>query len=203
MDFATALEIGRTSTVFTTHTPVPAGIDRFPRELVEQHLGDQGATPGVPVDRVLALGAEDYDGGDPGVFNMAVMGFRLAQRANGVSQSARARQPRDVQRAVARLRRGRGPDHLDHQRRARPHLGRAGGAGAGRRAGRRPRGRRRRGLLGRLRQGPRTRRVGDEAGAARAAGRRRPPPAAQVVGEARCRTRRAWAGSTRPSTRTC
>ncbi len=86
VDFATALEIGRTSTVFTTHTPVPAGIDRFPRELVEQHLGDQGATPGVPVDRVLALGAEDYEGGDPGVFNMAVMGFRLAQRANGVSQ---------------------------------------------------------------------------------------------------------------------
>ena len=42
--------------------------------------------PGVPVDRILALGAEDYEGGDAGVFNMAVMGFRLAQRANGVSQ---------------------------------------------------------------------------------------------------------------------
>ncbi|AIY18177.1 alpha-glucan family phosphorylase [Pimelobacter simplex] len=86
LDFATALEAGRASTVFTTHTPVPAGIDRFPRSLVEQYLGDHGATPGVPVDQVLALGAEDYDGGDPGVFNMAVMGFRLAQRANGVSQ---------------------------------------------------------------------------------------------------------------------
>lgn len=86
VDFATALEIGRTSTVFTTHTPVPAGIDRFPRTLVEQYLGEQGATPGVPVDLVLDLGAEDYEGGDPGVFNMAVMGFRLAQRANGVSQ---------------------------------------------------------------------------------------------------------------------
>ena len=86
VDFATALETGRASTVFTTHTPVPAGIDRFPRSLVEQYLGDHGATPGVPADQVLALGAEDYDGGDPGVFNMAVMGFRLAQRANGVSQ---------------------------------------------------------------------------------------------------------------------
>ncbi|MFC7505311.1 alpha-glucan family phosphorylase [Nocardioides sp. GCM10030258] len=86
VDFATALEIGRASTVFTTHTPVPAGIDRFPRTLVEQYLGDHGATPGVPVDQILALGAEDYDGGDPGVFNMAVMGFRLSQRANGVSQ---------------------------------------------------------------------------------------------------------------------
>ncbi|WP_408896087.1 alpha-glucan family phosphorylase [Nocardioides sp. R1-1] len=86
VDFATALEIGRTSTVFTTHTPVPAGIDRFPRTLVEQYLGEHGATPGVPVEQVLALGAEDYEGGDAGVFNMAVMGFRLAQRANGVSQ---------------------------------------------------------------------------------------------------------------------
>ena len=40
----------------------------------------------VPLDRLLALGAEDYEGGQPGIFNMAVMGLRLAQRANGVSQ---------------------------------------------------------------------------------------------------------------------
>ncbi len=86
LDFDTALEVSRASTVFTTHTPVPAGIDRFPRELVEQYFGGASPTPGVPVERVLALGTEDYTGGDPGVFNMAVMGFRLAQRANGVSQ---------------------------------------------------------------------------------------------------------------------
>ncbi len=86
LDFDTALEICRAGTVFTTHTPVPAGIDRFPRELVEQYFGGGGAVPGVPTDRVLALGAEDFEGGDPAVFNMAVMGFRLAQRANGVSQ---------------------------------------------------------------------------------------------------------------------
>jgi starch phosphorylase len=85
LDFATALEVARAGTVFTTHTPVPAGIDRFPRELVEQYFGGNSPTPGVPVERILALGAEDFAGGDPGVFNMAVMGFRLAQRANGVS----------------------------------------------------------------------------------------------------------------------
>ncbi len=85
LDVDTALELGRASTVFTTHTPVPAGIDRFPRSLVEQYFGEGGATPGVPVDRVLALGREDYAGGDASMFNMAVMGFRLAQRANGVS----------------------------------------------------------------------------------------------------------------------
>jgi starch phosphorylase len=38
------------------------------------------------VERVLALGEETYDGGDPSVFNMAVMGLRLAQRANGVAR---------------------------------------------------------------------------------------------------------------------
>ncbi|MDF1606492.1 alpha-glucan family phosphorylase [Nocardioides sp. YIM 152315] len=86
LDFDTALEVSRASTVFTTHTPVPAGIDRFPRTLVEQYFSDAGATPGVPVERVLDLGAEGYEGGDPGVFNMAVMGFRLSQRANGVSR---------------------------------------------------------------------------------------------------------------------
>ncbi len=86
LDLDAALEVGRASTVFTTHTPVPAGIDRFPRSLVEQYFSEGGATPGVPVERILALGAEDYPGGDASVFNMAVMGFRLAQRANGVSR---------------------------------------------------------------------------------------------------------------------
>lgn len=85
LDFDTALEVTRAGTVFTTHTPVPAGIDRFPRELVEQYFGPRSAVAGVPADRILRLGAEDYTGGDSGVFNMAVMGFRLSQRANGVS----------------------------------------------------------------------------------------------------------------------
>jgi starch phosphorylase len=84
-DFDSALEAVRAGTVFTTHTPVPAGIDRFDRELVARHLGDGGELGGVDVQRVLELGMETYSGGDPNVFNMAVMGLRLAQRANGVS----------------------------------------------------------------------------------------------------------------------
>jgi starch phosphorylase len=82
LDFAAALEQNRAGTVFTTHTPVPAGIDRFPRELIVHQFQGFGA---LPVERVLELGSEDYPGGDPGKFNMAVMGFRLGQRANGVS----------------------------------------------------------------------------------------------------------------------
>src|SRR6202034_191895 len=65
-------------------TPVPAGIDRFSTDLVTAQFGDV-AGPALPADQVLALGAETYPGGDPDVFNMAVMGMRLAQRVNGVS----------------------------------------------------------------------------------------------------------------------
>ena len=81
-----ALEAVRAGTVFTTHTPVPAGIDRFGRDQMETFFGGDNAADGLPVDKILALGAEDYPGGDPTVFNMAVMGLRLAQRANGVSR---------------------------------------------------------------------------------------------------------------------
>ncbi|GGW74036.1 alpha-1,4 glucan phosphorylase [Streptomyces lucensis JCM 4490] len=85
LDFDAALEAVRGGTVFTTHTPVPAGIDRFDRELVARHFGPDAELPGIDVQRVLALGMETYPGGEPNLFNMAVMGLRLAQRANGVS----------------------------------------------------------------------------------------------------------------------
>ena len=85
LDFDSALAVVRASTVFTTHTPVPAGIDRFPSEMVQRYFGDDtdtGLLPGVPAARVLAFGAE----AEPEKFNMAHMGLRLAQRANGVSK---------------------------------------------------------------------------------------------------------------------
>ena len=86
MSFDEAIEAARAGTVFTTHTPVPAGIDRFDAQLVRLYLGDDQALPGIPTDQLLALGAETYEGGKDGIFNMAVMGLRLAKRANGVSQ---------------------------------------------------------------------------------------------------------------------
>ncbi|MET8806064.1 glycosyltransferase family 1 protein [Streptomyces sp. NPDC004546] len=85
LDFDSALEAVRGGTVFTTHTPVPAGIDRFDRELVARHFGAGAELPGIDVQRILTLGMETYPGGEPNLFNMAVMGLRLAQRANGVS----------------------------------------------------------------------------------------------------------------------
>jgi starch phosphorylase len=86
LSFDEALTAVRAGTVFTTHTPVPAGIDRFPVDLVRHHFAgssnDAALLPGVDVNRVLGLGAEDH----AGMFNMAHMGLRLAQRSNGVSQ---------------------------------------------------------------------------------------------------------------------
>ncbi|HEY2041126.1 MAG TPA: alpha-glucan family phosphorylase [Jatrophihabitans sp.] len=79
LSFDEAVTAVRAGTVFTTHTPVPAGIDRFDRDLIELYLS---RVCDVPIDKVLALGVED----DPTKFNMAHMGLRLAQRANGVSQ---------------------------------------------------------------------------------------------------------------------
>ncbi|KAB1644207.1 alpha-glucan family phosphorylase [Gulosibacter chungangensis] len=85
--FETALAVVRASTLFTTHTPVPAGIDRFDMLLAERYLqGDESGisrlAPGVPVSRALELGKEE----DPNRFNMAHLGLRLAQYANGVAK---------------------------------------------------------------------------------------------------------------------
>ncbi len=86
MTFDEATEAARAGTVFTTHTPVPAGIDRFGTDLLERYFGGSQELPGVPLDKLRELGAETYEGGSPDMFNMAVMGLRLAVRANGVSQ---------------------------------------------------------------------------------------------------------------------
>jgi starch phosphorylase len=84
LGFAEALQVARAGTVFTTHTPVAAGIDRFDSALVRRYF-ETDLLPGVAVDDLLGLGAETYPGGSADVFNMAVMGLRLGQHANGVS----------------------------------------------------------------------------------------------------------------------
>jgi len=85
LSFAEALQVVRATTIFTTHTPVPAGIDRFDRGLVERYL-TPALLPGIDPADTLALGVEP--GSDPAssAFNMAMMGLRLAQHANGVSR---------------------------------------------------------------------------------------------------------------------
>ena len=84
LTFAEAVETVRAGCVFTTHTPVPAGIDRFPRELMERYFSAFAAECGVTVDELMALGHRADEPGETR-FNMAVMGLRLAARRNGVA----------------------------------------------------------------------------------------------------------------------
>ncbi len=85
LDFDQAIESARAAVLFTTHTPVPAGIDVFPGALMQRYFSDFAADCGVALDRLMTLGQVD-GGGVHGSFNMAVMGLRLSAAANGVSQ---------------------------------------------------------------------------------------------------------------------
>jgi starch phosphorylase len=71
--------------IFTTHTPVPAGIDRFDRKLVEQHLGWMSKALGIGVNELLSLGREDHAREDEH-FTMPLLALRLSYRSNGVSK---------------------------------------------------------------------------------------------------------------------
>jgi starch phosphorylase len=84
LTFTEAIEAVRAGTIFTTHTPVPAGIDRFSRHLMERYFGSWTDELGVSFDTLMALGQEPGQPHDA-PFNMAVMGLRLAGFANGVS----------------------------------------------------------------------------------------------------------------------
>jgi len=82
--FDEALEEIRRTTVFTTHTPVPAGHDAFPFHLVEKHLAGCWGTLGPYHDRFLALGS--YDNGGGAQFNMTALALRSAAKVNAVSR---------------------------------------------------------------------------------------------------------------------
>ncbi|WP_336249924.1 alpha-glucan family phosphorylase [Stomatohabitans albus] len=81
MTFEEAKEVARAGVLFTTHTPVPAGIDRFDRGLIEHWFANFADSFGG-MDALLSLGHEN--GSDK--FNMAMFGLRLSSKANGVSK---------------------------------------------------------------------------------------------------------------------
>lgn len=90
LEFADAREAVRSTTIFTTHTPVPAGIDVYADDLMESYFASFAKECGVTFDELFAIGQarpEQRPAADvPAHFNMAVMAFRLAGRANGVSK---------------------------------------------------------------------------------------------------------------------
>jgi starch phosphorylase len=70
--------------VFTTHTPVPAGHDRFDADLIEEHLGPLRDAMGLSQETMMGLGREK-PGNHAETFCMTVVGLRLSRRANAVS----------------------------------------------------------------------------------------------------------------------
>ncbi len=86
VDFATALTATRAGNVFTTHTPVAAGFDRFSPQLMASHLKPYAEEfLRIPFNELLALGRKDPDNDDE-PFNMAYLAIRGSGAVNGVSR---------------------------------------------------------------------------------------------------------------------
>jgi starch phosphorylase len=87
MTSAEAVEAVRAGTVFTTHTPVPAGIDVFSAELMERYFLNFAKECELSFSELMAIGqADPSDTPASASFNMAMMGLRLGARSNGVSK---------------------------------------------------------------------------------------------------------------------
>lgn len=85
LSFDDALREVAQRTVFTTHTPVPAGHDRFDAGLIEEHLGPLRDSLGISHQQLMGLGrVEPHNEGE--TFCMTVLGLKLSRRANAVSQ---------------------------------------------------------------------------------------------------------------------
>ena len=84
LGFDDALREVARHTVFTTHTPVPAGHDRFDGGLIEEHLGPLRDRLGISFDQLMGLGrVEPHNHGE--TFCMTVLALKLSRRANAVS----------------------------------------------------------------------------------------------------------------------
>ncbi len=85
VSFDEAREAVSASNVFTTHTPVPAGNDTFPRHLLEKYLGGYAQKVGLSFPELMKLGKQHPDEPmDP--FCMTVLALRLSSHCNGVSR---------------------------------------------------------------------------------------------------------------------
>ena len=85
VDLKTAQEIVSRTTVLTTHTPVAAGHDEFPKDLVKPYLDPLTERMGITVDEMISWGQAMKAGSDAPL-SMFVLGLRMAQYINGVSE---------------------------------------------------------------------------------------------------------------------
>ncbi|MDO9547466.1 MAG: alpha-glucan family phosphorylase [Candidatus Marinimicrobia bacterium] len=85
LSFYEALELVKSSSIFTTHTPVQAGIDLFPASLIEKYFKDYCKDVGITINELLALGGKNTT--DPKEdFSMAILALKLSYKANAVSE---------------------------------------------------------------------------------------------------------------------
>jgi len=84
LSYREAYEFVSASNVFTTHTPVPAGNDRFSPEMIESYFGEYARKMGLTMEQFLALGREDPQDKKES-FCMTVLALKLAASCNGVS----------------------------------------------------------------------------------------------------------------------
>jgi starch phosphorylase len=85
LNYADAKQVVSSSNIFTTHTPVPAGIDLFPPDKVLYYLGYYADIFGLAKDQFLGLGRENT-GDLASPFSMAILALKMATFANGVAQ---------------------------------------------------------------------------------------------------------------------
>ena len=84
LSFSEALEVVRSSSLFTTHTPVPAGHDAFPEYMIRQYMSHYPDVLGITWDQFINLGKTNPN--DPNEkFSMSVLACNLSQEVNGVS----------------------------------------------------------------------------------------------------------------------
>ena len=84
LDFTAAASQIPREVIFTTHTPVPAGHDRFSADLMEEHLGPLREQLGISHENMMGFGRE-YPTDQGELFCMTVLGLKLSRRANAVS----------------------------------------------------------------------------------------------------------------------
>ncbi len=85
LDFASALQVVAASNVFTTHTPVPAGNEVFPVDLMRKYFSHYTEQLGIPFERLLSLGQPSVEA-NPAEFSMTILALRTSRHANGVSK---------------------------------------------------------------------------------------------------------------------
>ena len=84
LSFSEALEVVRSSSLFTTHTPVPAGHDAFPESMIRQYMSHYPDVLGITWEQYINLGKTNPN--DPNEkFSMSVLACNLSQEVNGVS----------------------------------------------------------------------------------------------------------------------